>query len=169
MPERKLVKLLASVTLDSQYLKSNCLTFNKVGQGQGLFEVDGQIVWPLLDSKKSMSKIIGLPGVLQLEGHRKENKVKLLDFRIKGKAKGSTHQRGNWSKCWSKSPSSQYHKERKIKLFDFRGSRQGQGLFEGDGQIVWPLLDQGRRKQFFSGQANQLHNCVYRIKGDEWS
>ena len=41
---RQMVKLLASVTLDSQYLKSNCLTFNEVGQGHGLFEVDGQIV-----------------------------------------------------------------------------------------------------------------------------
>ena len=42
--ERKLVKLLALVAPGSQYLKSNCLTFSKVGQGHGLFEVGGQIV-----------------------------------------------------------------------------------------------------------------------------
>ena len=46
-----MVKLLASVT---------------PGQGQGLFQVDGQIVSPFLDSKKSMSKIIGVPGVVSV-------------------------------------------------------------------------------------------------------
>ena len=27
-------------------------------------------------------------------------------------------------------------------------------------QVSWMLLKQGRRKQFFSGQANQLQSCV---------
>ena len=75
--------------------------------------------------------------MLQLEGHRKENKVKLVDFQIKGRAKGSTHQRGSWSNCWPQSHRvASTLKREKSNYLTFNEVGQGHEPFEVDGQIV---------------------------------
>ena len=75
--------------------------------------------------------------VLQLEGQRKENKVKLVDFQIKDRAKCSTHQRGSWSNCWPQSHRvASTLKREKLNCLIFNEVGQGHGPFEVDGQIV---------------------------------